>query len=177
MMVCCPQAWRSQTSWTWSLMMLTPTNLTTNPSECPWTDNALFEQLLQNFSLSQEATRGFVGMRPVTSFAGKAIKQFFSTSPKTLTFDLAPLYREAKLSASEIKEVWKQCHHPLPVRKTTQWFPDFSKICLFFRYSILYCLCLHLLKAIVFPVLLYGCESWTVKKAERRRIDAFELWC
>ena len=135
MMVCCPQAWRSQTSWTWSLMMLTPTNLTTNPSECPWTDNALFEQLLQNFSLSQEATRGFVGMRPVTSFAGKAIKQFFSTSPKTLTFDLAPLYREAKLSASEIKEVWKQCHHPLPVRKTTQWFPDFSKICLFFRYK------------------------------------------
>ena len=34
-----------------------------------------------------------------------------------------------------------------------------------------------LVKAIVFPVVLYGCESWTVKKAERRRIDAFELWC
>ena len=34
-----------------------------------------------------------------------------------------------------------------------------------------------LLKAIVFPVVMYGCESWTVKKAERRRIDAFELWC
>ena len=33
------------------------------------------------------------------------------------------------------------------------------------------------LKAIVFPVVMYGCESWTVKKAERRRIDAFELWC
>ena len=32
-------------------------------------------------------------------------------------------------------------------------------------------------KAIVFPVVMYGCESWTVKKAERRRIDAFELWC
>ena len=34
-----------------------------------------------------------------------------------------------------------------------------------------------LVKAIVFPVVMYGCESWTVKKAERRRIDAFELWC
>ena len=35
----------------------------------------------------------------------------------------------------------------------------------------------RLIKAIVFPVVMYGCESWTVKKAERRRIDAFELWC
>ena len=35
----------------------------------------------------------------------------------------------------------------------------------------------HLLKAIVFPAIMYGCESWTVKKAEHRRIDAFELWC
>ena len=34
----------------------------------------------------------------------------------------------------------------------------------------------HLVKAMVFPVVVYGCESWTVKKAERRRIDAFELW-
>ena len=35
----------------------------------------------------------------------------------------------------------------------------------------------HLVKAMVFPVVMYRCESWTVKKAERRRIDAFELWC
>jgi len=35
----------------------------------------------------------------------------------------------------------------------------------------------HLVKAMLFPVVMYGCESWTVKKAERRRIDAFELWC
>ena len=35
----------------------------------------------------------------------------------------------------------------------------------------------HLVKAMVFPGVMYGCESWTVKKAERRRIDAFELWC
>ena len=35
----------------------------------------------------------------------------------------------------------------------------------------------HLVKAVVFPVVMYGCESWTIKKAELRRIDAFELWC
>ena len=35
----------------------------------------------------------------------------------------------------------------------------------------------HLVKAMVFPVVMYGCESWTVKKADRQRIDAFELWC
>ena len=35
----------------------------------------------------------------------------------------------------------------------------------------------HLVKAIVFPVVMYGCESWTVKKSEHQRIDAFELWC
>ena len=34
-----------------------------------------------------------------------------------------------------------------------------------------------LVKAMIFPVVMYGCESWTVKKAERRKIDAFELWC
>ena len=38
-------------------------------------------------------------------------------------------------------------------------------------------LLVHLVKAMVFPVVMYGCESWTMKKAERRRIDAFELWC
>ena len=35
----------------------------------------------------------------------------------------------------------------------------------------------HLIKAMVFPVVIYGCESWTVKKAECQRIDAFQLWC
>ena len=35
----------------------------------------------------------------------------------------------------------------------------------------------HLVKAMVFPVVMYECESWTIQKAERRRIDAFELWC
>ena len=35
----------------------------------------------------------------------------------------------------------------------------------------------HLVKAVVFPVVMYGCESWTIKKAEHQKIDAFELWC
>ena len=35
----------------------------------------------------------------------------------------------------------------------------------------------HLVEAMVFPIVMYGCESWTIKKAEHRRIDAFELWC
>ena len=35
----------------------------------------------------------------------------------------------------------------------------------------------HLVKAMIFPVVMYGCENWTIKKAEHRRIDAFELWC
>ena len=35
----------------------------------------------------------------------------------------------------------------------------------------------HLVKVMVFPVVMYGCESWTIKKAEHRRIDAFKLWC
>ena len=36
---------------------------------------------------------------------------------------------------------------------------------------------IHVVKAMVFPVVMYGCESWTIKKAEHRRTDAFELWC
>ena len=36
---------------------------------------------------------------------------------------------------------------------------------------------LHLVKAMVFPIVMYGCDSWTIKKSEHRRIDAFELWC
>ena len=36
---------------------------------------------------------------------------------------------------------------------------------------------IHIVKAMVFPVVMYGCESWTIKKAEHGRIDAFELWC
>ena len=48
---------------------------------------------------------------------------------------------------------------------------------LFFYLLIYFWLCLCLVKAMVSPVVMYGCESWTIKKTERRRIDAFELWC
>ena len=41
----------------------------------------------------------------------------------------------------------------------------------------LFCQLVHLVKAIVFPVVMYGCEIWTIKKAEHQRTDAFELWC
>ena len=56
---------------------------------------------------------------------------------------------------------------------TTDWFQIGKGIC----QGCILSLCLFNLQAMVFPVVLYGCESWTVKKAERRRIDAFELWC
>ena len=46
-----------------------------------------------------------------------------------------------------------------------------------FKAETLPCRLACLVKATVFPVVMYGCESWTVKKAEHRRIDAFELWC
>ena len=53
------------------------------------------------------------------------------------------------------------------LKKTTTF--DYTKITLPIK--------VHLVKAMVFPVVMYGCESWTIKKAERQRIDAFELWC
>ena len=53
----------------------------------------------------------------------------------------------------------------------------FSIVCIFKSRDITLPTKVHLVKAIVFPVVMYGCESWTVKKAEHWRIDAFELWC
>ena len=49
--------------------------------------------------------------------------------------------------------------------------------CMFKSRDIMLSTKVHLVKAIVFPVVTYGCESWTIKKAEWQRIDAFELWC
>ena len=61
------------------------------------------------------------------------------------------------------RETW--CAAVRRVAKSQTWLNNFtsSKV--------------HLIKAMVFPVVMYGCESWTVKKAECQRIDAFELWC
>ena len=55
--------------------------------------------------------------------------------------------------------------------------PSSCKLYMFTVLFVNYTSMVHLVKAMVFPVVMYGCESWTVKKAERRRIDAFELWC
>ena len=101
-MVCCPQAQRPQTSWTWSLMMLTPTYLTTDPSEeCPWADHTLFEQLLQNFYLPSWDS-WFEGISPLwPPLPGKVIKLSFSILPKTLALRFNSVYREAECSAPE----------------------------------------------------------------------------
>ena len=57
------------------------------------------------------------------------------------------------------------------------WYSFFPHLYLLYRYWVLHSSKIHLVKAMVFSVVMYGCESWTVKKAEHRRIDAFELWC
>ena len=58
---------------------------------------------------------------------------------------------------------WQKCYDQTRqhIKKQRHYFADKS----------------HLIKATVFPVVMYGCENWSVKKAEHRRIDAFELWC
>ena len=65
-------------------------------------------------------------------------------------------------------------------QKSQTWLSDYTTIttCLTkFAVAITVPTKVRLVKAMVFPVVMYGCESWTVKKAEHRRIDAFELWC
>ena len=59
----------------------------------------------------------------------------------------------------------------------TPWKESYEQIDSIFKIKDITLPKVHLVKAVVFPVVMYGCESWTVKKAERRRIDAFELWC
>ena len=87
---------------------------------------------------------------------------------------------------------WKQCQTLFFGAPKSLWM-DYSheiKRCLFLRRKVMTYLGsilksrditlptkVHLVRAMVFPVVMYGCESWIVKKAERRRIDAFELWC
>ena len=55
--------------------------------------------------------------------------------------------------------------------------PSSCKLYMFTTLFVNYTSMVHLVKAMVFPVVRYGCESWTIKKAERQRIDAFDLWC
>ena len=90
---------------------------------------------------------------------GKQWKQWLTL------FFWAPKSLQMVTAAMILKDIvpWKEsCDQPRQlIKKQRHYFA--KKICL--------------VKSIVFPVVMYGCESWTVKKAERRRIDAFELWC
>ena len=70
-------------------------------------------------------------------------------------------------------------HQGSPVTNIIDWENLQSNLTciLFVLHSVLFLTKVHLVKAIVFPVVMYGCESWTIKKAESRRIDAFKLLC
>ena len=88
---------------------------------------------------------------------GKQWKQWltlFFWAPKSLQMVIAAM----KLKDAYSKESYDQ--HRQHIQKQRHYFANKG-----------------LVKAMVFPVVRYGCESWTVKKAERRRIDAFKLWC
>ena len=61
--------------------------------------------------------------------------------------------------------------------KDTYSFESYDQLSIFKRRDITLPTKVHLVIAIFFPVVIYGCESWTIKKAERIRIDAFEPWC
>ena len=86
---------------------------------------------------------------------GKQCQTLFWGAPKSLQMVIAAM----KLKDADSLEVMTKLDSILKSRDTT--LP--TKVCL--------------VKAMVFPVVMYGCESWTVKKAECRKIDAFELWC
>ena len=88
---------------------------------------------------------------------GKQWKQW-----QTLFFGI-PKSLQMVIAAMKLKDAWKESYDQprQHIKKQRHYFAD--KI--------------HLVKAMVFPVVMYGCESWTIKKAEHQRIDAFELQC
>ena len=95
---------------------------------------------------------------PITSWEtdGETMSDFFFLAPKLLQMVIATMKLKDTYSLEE--KLWPT-YSILKSRDITLS----TKVCL--------------VKAMVFPVVMYGCESWTVKKAECRRIDAFELWC
>ena len=80
---------------------------------------------------------------------------------QTLFFG-APKSLQMVTAAMKLKEDWKKSYDQLSILKSKDITLP-TKV--------------HLVKAVIFPVVVYGCESWTIKKTEHRRIDAFELWC
>ena len=90
---------------------------------------------------------------------GNCVLLYFGGAPKSLQMVIAAMKLKNVWSLKRQKESYDQsCEH---IKKQRHYFAN--KV--------------RLVKAIVFPVVMYGYESWTVKKAEHRRIDAFELWC
>ena len=83
--------------------------------------------------------------------------------PKSLSLSLLPLM------GSLLSSWWKNWH--------LHWYSFFPHLYLLYRYWVLHSSKIHLVKAMVFSVFMYRCESWTVKKAEHQRNDAFELCC
>ena len=70
----------------------------------------------------------------------------------------------------------RDCSHEIK-RHLTPWKESYDQLSILKSRDITLPTKVHLDEAMVFPVVMYGCESWTIKKAERRRIDAFESWC
>ena len=78
-------------------------------------------------------------------------------------FFWGPKSLQMVIAAMKLKDTpWKECYDQLSILKSRDITLP-TKV--------------HLVKAMVFPVVMYGCESWTIKKAEHQRTDAFELWC
>ena len=67
------------------------------------------------------------------------------------------------------------CSHE--IRRFLPWKKSYDQLSILKSRDITLLTKVHLITAVVFPVVMYGCESWTIQKAEHRRIDAFELWC
>ena len=65
----------------------------------------------------------------------------------------------------------------MKLKDITPWKESYDQLIILKSRDITLPTKVHLVKAMVFPVVMYGCESWTIKKAECQRIDAFELWC
>ena len=72
--------------------------------------------------------------------------------------------------------MYKTLHHFEGIIKISLSFPNTCQHIIYLKMSSITAK-VHPVKAMVFPVVMYGCESWTIKKAEHLRIDAFELWC
>ena len=69
------------------------------------------------------------------------------------------------------------CSHEIKRHLLAPWKKSYDQLSILKSRDITLTTKVHLVKAMVFPVVMYGCESWTIKKSEHQRIDAFKLWC